>query len=235
MLTINILHLIKNKTIPIKYLVNSINKYQRNKYIHNMLDTNIIEILNLLNSLSVIYLYLHKYSSLHQKILLSTNYIYNISMLKSIATTTTNYYIYNTIYSEIFSNWNLLKKKLIIYKWLRYFFLTKLASNNNYKKTFFINYTLYLLYIKLKLKYHGLKNLHAFPNTLIFIVLDNNKFLKEILHLNKNIILISNSSNTLKHLWSLNIIKLLINSKNFVLLNFILEIINTAIFHGILN
>lgn len=102
MLTLNILHLIKNKTIPIKYTIKSTN-YHINKYLYNNLNKNIVEVLDLLNSLSIAYLYLYKYSSLKQKILLSTDYIQYMFMLKSIATLTSNYYM-NTIYSGVFSN-----------------------------------------------------------------------------------------------------------------------------------
>lgn len=102
MLTLNILHLIKNKTIPIKYTIKLTN-YRINKYLYNNLNKNIVEVLDLLNSLSIAYLYLYKYSSLKQKILLSTDYIQYMFMLKSIATLTSNYYI-NTIYSGVFSN-----------------------------------------------------------------------------------------------------------------------------------
>lgn len=88
--------------------------------------------------------------------------------------------------------------------------------------------------MKLKLKYHGLKNLYILPNTLIFLILDNNKFLEEALKLNKNILLISNKR-TLSNLSSYtNIIKIITANRNFAVLNFILEIITTAIFHGII-
>lgn len=102
MLTLNILHLINNKTIPIKYTIKLTN-YNSNKYLYNNLNKNIIELLDLLNSLSISYLYIYRYSSLKQKILLSTDYIKHIFMLKSIATLTSNYYM-NTIYSGVFSN-----------------------------------------------------------------------------------------------------------------------------------
>nr|YP_009186577.1 ribosomal protein S2 [Cyclospora cayetanensis]AKO71994.1 ribosomal protein S2 [Cyclospora cayetanensis] len=228
MLTLNILHLIKNQIIPIKY---SINLNYNNKYFYLNLNKNIFEILNLLNSLSIVYLFLYKYISLKQKILFTTNYDQYMYLLKSIATISSNYHIYNTTYSEIFSNWIFLKKKLIIYKWLKYFFLTNLAIKNNYKNIFSIYYILYLLYLKLKLKYHGLRNLNIFPNTLIIIILYNNTYLKKILKFKKNIILINNIKNN-KYI-SNNIINLNTNI-NFNTIFFIITIINTAIFHGML-
>ncbi len=234
MLNINILHLINHKILPIKYIITPTNKNKKNKYITNILNTNILELLELLNSLSIAYLHIYKYVSLKQKILISSNYIHHISMLKSIAALTTNYYIYNTTYSQLFSNWNLLKKKLILYKWLKYFFLSKLAINNKYKNTIYLTHTLYLLYLKLKLKYHGLKNLYSLPNTLIFIVLNNNNLLKEISKLNKNIIFISNNNSTSFHL-SPNNIKIITRIHNFSMIQFILKIINTAIIHGIIS
>lgn len=233
MLTLNILHLIKNKIISIKYIIQPINNYYSNNYLYNNLNKNIIELLDLLNSLSIAYLYIHKYTSLKQKILLSTNDTQYMGILKSIAILTSNFYIYNTFYSGIFSNWILLKKKLIIYKWLRYFFLINLVIKNNYKNIFYIHHTLYFLYLKLKLKYHGLKNLNSFPNTLIFINLDKNKYLEEALKVNKNIIIISNN-NLSNNFLSPNIIKIITTTKNFVVLHFILKILTTAIFHGLL-
>ena len=234
MLNINILHLIKNKTIPIKYIIKQKNYYNNKFLYNNIINKHIIEIFNVLNSLSIIYLYIYKYISLKQKILLSTNYIQQIFMLKLITSLTSNYYINNnTIYPGIFLNWIFLKKKLIIYKWLRYFFLTNLIIKNNYKNIFYIYYTLYLLYLKLKLRYHGLKNLNIFPNTFIFIYLDKNKYLEEVLKLNKNIIIISN--NNLDNFLFKNIIKININIKNYNILYFILKIITTAIYHGTLS
>lgn len=233
MLTLNLIHLIKHKLIPIKYKIkNNILLYNNNYIIYNNLNKNILEIINLLNSLSITYLYIYKYMSLKQKILLSTDYIQHIFMLKTIAILTSNYYIYNNIYSGIFSNWIFLKKKLTIYKWLKYFFLTNLIIKNNYKNIFYIQHTLYLLYIKLKLKYNGLKNLDILPNTLIFINLDKNKYIEEILKLNKNIIIITN--NKLNNFSSTNIIKIITTNKNYLIIHFILKIIATAIFHGLL-
>lgn len=88
--------------------------------------------------------------------------------------------------------------------------------------------------MKLKLKYHGLKNLYILTNTLIFLILDNNKYVEEALKLNKNVLLISNKS-TLNNLSSYtNIIKIITPNKNFAVIHFILEIIATAIFHGII-
>ena len=106
MLNINILHLIKNKTIPIKYIIKQKNYYNNKFLYNNIINKHIIEIFNVLNSLSIIYLYIYKYISLKQKILLSTNYIQQIFMLKLITSLTSNYYINNnTIYPGIFSNW----------------------------------------------------------------------------------------------------------------------------------
>ena len=232
MLNINILHLIKNKIIPITINYNIKQKnYFNKKFFYNNINKYIIEIFYILNFLNIIYLYIYKYISLKQKILLSTNYIQYIYILKLITILTTNYYISNNIYSGIFSNWIFFKKKLIIYKWLKYFFFINLIIKNNYKNIFYIYYILYFLYLKLKLKYHSLKNLNNLPNILIFIYLNNNKYLKEILKLNKNIIIINNNTNKLYYN---NIIQININNKNNNIIYFILKIITTAIYHGIL-
>lgn len=103
MLNINILDLIKKKIIPIKYIIKPKN-YYRDNFLYNNFNKYIIELFNLLNSLSIIYLYIYKYSSLKQKILLSTDYIQYIFILKLITSLTSNYYIYSDIYSGIFSN-----------------------------------------------------------------------------------------------------------------------------------
>lgn len=233
MLTLNILLLIKNNTMPIKYEVATNNDYFKHKYFSNGYTAHIVETLNLLTSLSIAYLYIHKYISLKQKILLSTNSMQHMYILKSIAALTSNYYIYtHTMYPGMFSNWPLLRKKLVLYKWLRYFFATTLAIKNNYKNTFHIYHTLYFLYLKLKLKYHGLKDLTNIPETILVVNLDKNKFLEEALKLNKNIILVSND--TLSNFSSVNIVKIVTKSKTFVLVHFILKIIITAILHGIL-
>ncbi len=168
MLTLNLIHLIENKTIPIIYETTISSKYFKHKYNTNYCTPYIVELLIFLNSLSCAYLYIHKYSSLKQKILFTTNSRQYIYLLRAIAALTSNYSIDN-VCPGIFSNWFLLRKKLILYKWLRYFFATNLASKNNYKNILYVYHTLYLLYLKLKLKYHGLKELTTIPDTLIII------------------------------------------------------------------
>lgn len=126
----------------------------------------------------------------------------------------------------------MLRKKLIVYKWLRYFFLTNLIIKKTSENIFCKNYNLYILYLKLKLKYDGLKDLHFCPFTLIFISLGKNKLLEEALQLKKNIIIINKGG--LKTNVLSNVIIINMANKNFSLIHFILEIISTAIFHGLL-
>ena len=108
MLILNILTLSKNKIISFKY--KTISKKTRmstpkSKYIYNNFDKAVFELIELLNSLSMAYLYIYKYTSLKQKILLSSNYHHQAHKLKLIATLTSNYCLMNdNIYSGIFSN-----------------------------------------------------------------------------------------------------------------------------------
>ncbi len=230
MLTLNILHLLKSKKIPIKYNLKVSSNYSKTKYIYNKFTSSIIELFNLLNSLSIAYLYLQKYISLKQKILFSTNHT---CIVKSIATLTSNYYIYNnSIYYGMISNWIFLKRKLMIYKWLKYFFTSKLADTNNYKDTIYVHHTLYFLYLKLKLRYHGLKNLNTLPYTFLYINLTNNNLLRETIKLNRNIIVIT--TNMLKIFSPTNIIQIITTTNNTIILHFILEILTTSILHGML-
>lgn len=106
MLILNILTLSKNKIISLKYKTSS-EKIKifpiKNKYIYNNLDKAVVELIGLLNSLSMAYLYIYKYMSLKQKILLSTNYFNQVHKLKLLAVLTSNYYIVGDN-SGIFSN-----------------------------------------------------------------------------------------------------------------------------------
>lgn len=108
MLILNILTLSKNKIISLKYKINSkqIKTFpKKNKYIHNNLNRVIIELIEILNSLSIAYLYIYKYISLKQKILLATNYYHHGQKVKAIASLTSNYYIIcDNINPGIFSN-----------------------------------------------------------------------------------------------------------------------------------
>ena len=108
MLILDILTLTKKKIISFKYKTTSKKTRTptlKNKYIYNNLDKAVLELVELLHSLSMAYLYIYKYTSLKQKILLSSNYRQQVHKLKLIAALTSNYCIMNdNIYSGIFSN-----------------------------------------------------------------------------------------------------------------------------------
>lgn len=230
MLFLNLLNLIKNKIIPLKYGI----KKQEHKSIY--IDTNInydlIAFFDVLNYSSFIYLYIYKYISLRQKILIFTNYIHYTTILKSIMVLTNNYYIYNKSNFEFFENEIMLKKKLTLYNWLEYFFFIDSNFKAEYKNKFLINHILYILYLKLKIKYTGIKCMNTLPNTLIFLLINNNKYLKKIYKINKHIFIITNK---VQNSSSENVFQLIIKNTNFISILFLLKIITTSIFHGILN
>lgn len=225
MLSLDILHLIHNKTAQNKYILTHTFRYKTDIFKKNILD-----LIVLLNSLSLLYVYLVNYSLLKQKILMTTTYTQQLNTLKYISCLSSNYYISSTLTSGLFTNWKVLKKQILLYKWLDYFFFINLTLKKKKGTILTLYNTLYILYLKLKLKYTGIKEVNLIPKTILFLNKINTTFLKEAITLNKNIILI----NTKKINSSLASIQLITKNTNYYTLKFILNIITTAILHGTL-
>lgn len=86
----------------------------------------------------------------------------------------------------------------------------------------------YLIYIKLKTNYIGIKQMFDIPNLLIYISINKNILLKN--KLNRNAIIITNQ---LKYNnYHENIIEIIIKNITFKKIYYIIKIIATAIFHS---
>jgi len=231
MLLLNIMHLIQDKTISINYNLKTWNSNKNTIFIYNNTTSTILEIIELLNSLYLIYLYIYKYSLFNQKMLFSNSIIHYSATIKYMALITSNYYTNISLEPGFFTNWVLFKKQLLLYKWLEYLFITHLTlkTNNIFRSSMF--YYLYTIYIKLKLKYNGIKYLNNLPNTILLLTPTHTSILlKEAIKLNKYIILITDKKLPFKSTY--NIYKL--TNINLRKLKFIMAIIVTAFIQGTL-
>nr|QEM01906.1 30S ribosomal protein S2 [Nephromyces sp. ex Molgula occidentalis] len=202
----------------------------KNIIIYKVINNNyIIDLIQTSKYLLKTYILLYKISLYNKNIIFinTTNIIKNL--LKKTAKITKQFYIIKYFKTGIFSNWNIIYNNILLLYWINN--IIRLIKKNLIFKNLNIKNKkkLYYLYNKLYYKFKNFKGIIKLPNIIFLLDLEKDIIiLKEITNLNKIIISIINSYNTL------NFINIPIpgNNKNYYSVKLILEFITTALLQG---
>lgn len=167
--------------LDIKQIINNLNK----------IEIELLDLVMLGKCLSKAFLKFYKISKKNQAILFINEKKFP-NLYKETIKITKNPFINAKWKSGLISNWGILKKNLILYKWLlKYIYIIK---NNNIKLKLYYIIKIYRCFIKMHPFYKGLINIKHLPN---YIFLSdssiNNSIIKELLKSKISIISITSN------------------------------------------